>query len=110
MSEMTGREPDSSALVILADGMSAADLRDMIGLVPDRSWEQGEPVGKTGRGRRPYTGWRMDAGPNDQTSEAQVAALLGRVVHVSEHIRSAVADPRIRSVSLWIWSEDPDFA
>lgn len=100
----------SSALVILADGMSATELRALIGLVPDRSWEQGEPVGKTGRGRRPYAGWQIDAGQNDQTPESQVAALLTRVAEVSGRIRGATADPRIRSVALWIWSQDPEFA
>lgn len=97
-----------ASLVILADQMSAADVHELIGLKPDRAWNQGDRVGKTGRGRRPFTGWRIDAGGSDPREGSAIVDLLDRVSEVAERIRKASADYRIRSVAMWVWPDSHD--
>lgn len=97
-----------ASLVVLADRMSAADLRELIGLEPDRSWDQGDSVGRTGRGRRHSTGWSIDAAGMGLRPESAIGDILDRVATVADRIRAAAADPRVRSVALWVWPEDPE--
>jgi hypothetical protein len=92
-----------ASLVVLADGMSAAELRGLIGLEPDRSWDRGDVVGSTGRGRRQHTGWCIDAAGPGLLPEAAVAELLRRSRIVNEQFRMVIADPRVLSVVLWVW-------
>lgn len=102
--------PNTAALVISARGIPATDLNALVGLEPDRSWDEDEPVGSTGRGRRQFTGWRIDASRGDETADSRVRSLLHRVHDVAADIARVARDPRIHSVSLWVWSEDPEFA
>lgn len=102
--------PNAAALVIHATEMSAPELRGLVGLEPDRSWDRGDPVGSTRRGRRPFTGWRIDVGPGDETPGFMVRSLLDRVRDVAHRIRNLAGDPRVHAVSLWVWSEDCEFA
>ncbi len=92
-----------ASLVVLADGITAAELRGLIGLEPDISWDRGDVVGSTGRGRRQHTGWCIDAAGPGLHPEAAIADLLDRVSIVNERIRAAAADPRVLSVVLWVW-------
>ena len=94
-----------ASLLVLADRMSAAELRALIGLEPDRSWDQGDSVGRTGRGRRHSTGWCIDAAGIGLRPEVAVGDILDRVATVADRIRAAAADPRVRSVGLWVWPE-----
>jgi len=94
-----------ASLVILAERMSAAELRELIGLEPDRSWDRGDVVGRTGRGRRQHTGWCIDAAGIGLRPEAAIAELLDRVSIVNEQFRAATADLRVLSVILWVWPE-----
>lgn len=92
-----------ASLVVLGDGIAAAELRRLIGLEPDVSWDRGDVVGSTGRGRRQHTGWCIDAAGPGLRPEAAIAELLDRVSVVNERFRAAVADPRVLSVVLWVW-------
>ncbi len=99
-----------ASLVVLGDQISATELRELIGLEPDEEWNQGDSVGRTGRGRRPFTGWSIDAAGISLRPESAIADLLDRVAAVKENIATAAGDPRVRSVSLWVWSADRTFA
>jgi len=39
-----------------------------------------------------------------------VRSLLDRVRDVAHRIRNLAGDPRVHAVSLWVWSEDCEFA
>jgi hypothetical protein len=99
-----------ASLVVLAEGMSAAELRELIGLEPDRSWDLGDSIGRTARGRRHSTGWCIDAAGVDMPPESAIADLLDRISIVEGRIRAAAADPRVRSVALWVWPGEHDSA
>ena len=94
-----------ASLVVLAEGISAAELRELIGLEPDRAWDRGDVVGRTGRGRRQHTGWSIDAAGPGLRPEAAIADLLLRTRIVKEQFRMAIAAPRVLSVVLWVWPE-----
>jgi len=94
----------AAALVILSKELSAGDLKSMIPIEPDHSWQRGDPIGGSGRAREPFAGWRIDVGPSAQTPEWQISSLLDRVHSVAERISSAARDPQVESVALWLWS------
>lgn len=98
------------ALVILSDGLSAAEIESMIGLAPDRSWGIGEPIGRSGRAKQPYSGWRIDVVGGERTPEARVSELLDRIRPVEERIGALGSDRRIHSVALWIGARGGRFA
>lgn len=100
---------NAASLVILSDQLSGAQLVVAVGIQPDRSWDKGDPIGGSGRAFQRYSGWEINLGPSEDTAEGLVATLLARVTNVSARILRASLDPRIRSVSVWLWSEDPDF-
>lgn len=110
---MTARRPDSgsrtaAALVILSETLTPAQLEALIGLQPDRRRPKGEPVAG-GRGRRRFTVWRIDEGDAPASAESQLAKILERIEGVADRVRRLGADPRIHSVSLWIWSGGEEF-
>jgi hypothetical protein len=82
----------------------------MIGLEPDRSWERGDPIGRSGRAYQPFSGWQIGVGSNHGSPEQLVERVLARAEVVSEEIRRCASDPRVHSVALWLWSSGDTFA
>jgi len=105
MAELQEAPPTTAAaLVILSRELSAGDLKSMIPLEPDQSWQRGDPIGGSGRASQPFAGWRVDVGPSEQTPEWQISSLLDRVHSVADQISTAARDPHVESVALWLWS------
>jgi hypothetical protein len=103
--ETEDARPDTSAaLVVLSEKLSAGELRAMIGLDPERSWERGDPIGRSGRANQRFSGWSLEVGPGKETAEWQISLLLDRTHQVMDRIASAAQDPRVDSVALWVWS------
>jgi hypothetical protein len=99
-----------ASLVILSEKLSAAELQAMIGLTPDRSWESGDPIGRSGHARQRFSGWRVDVAQSEQTAESQISALFDRIRAVEERIAAVASDPRVHSVALWVTAEGDRFA
>lgn len=99
-----GRPNTAAALVILSEKLSAEELKAAVGLEPDRSWQRGDPIGVSGRARQGFSGWRIDVEPGPQTPEWQISLLLNRIHQVTDRVATAARDPRVDSVSLWVWS------
>ena len=98
-----------ASLTVLSDTLSAADLQVMIGLAPDQSWERGDPIGRPGRAFRRFSGWSLRDAPSEEPPASHVSALLDRIAAAKENIATVAGDPRVHSVSLWVWSEGRDF-
>jgi hypothetical protein len=68
----------------------------------------GDPVAR-GRGRRRFSVWSIQDSHGSAKVEARLARILERVSGVADRIGSIAADPRIHSVSLWVWSAGEEF-
>lgn len=82
----------------------------MIGMAPDRTGMAGDPIGSSGRAIRRFSMWGIEEGPDEETLETYLGALLDRVAPVRESVRALSSDPRVHSVSLWVWWAGEDFA
>jgi hypothetical protein len=99
-----------ASLIILSEQMDAEELVNLIGLSPDELDQRGADAGAVGRAKRRFSVWRVDSGIEGRTPDDDLRAVLRRVEGITSRIAAAARDPRIHSVSLWVWSDDPDFA
>lgn len=98
-----------AALVVLSETLSSAELRQLIGADPDRSWERGDPIGRSGRAHQKYSGWSIRVGPSEEPAESHLASLLRRVRGLQANLARAAADARVNDISIWIWSQGRTF-
>ena len=99
-----------ASLVMLSDTLDAQELADLVNLNPDRSTQRGDVAGAFGRARNRFSMWEVRSGPGRRPPEAYVIEVLDRVRDRAALFRAASRDHRVKSVSFWILSEDPEFA
>jgi hypothetical protein len=102
-------------VTILSDSLSPDDLRDAVGLDPDKSWAKGELRSSRGQHRHKFNGveWvstldRETADPGDHIEE-----LAERLRPQADRIAQLSRDERVISARLWLYystsGENPGF-
>jgi hypothetical protein len=115
------RTTSSASLVILSVERRPDEITTHLGMTPDRWWLAGEfeshPQDPRWRRSRPhpFDGWELASRlPEDAAPDAHLVDLLDRIGDAADRVSALVADPRIRSVRLWLVhhsdNENPGFS